>query len=764
MKKLFLLFVLFVSFQLFADSFVAMEDFPIIDSSVQDYTKYNQIVSVPNPKIKNILYPVFSFPAIVSKEDKTFSIILKSYSPITNVTVSLEKKIDKKNVVFLTLKPKNIEVVGTDIYKLTLTLPLNLPPFIFDIVVSQEGERHISFHSLYFINQANKLKFSIFADPQIEDVTSKWSSKMNFNAKKYPFESDSVVDYSMQEGIIKNAIGQMNIAGNDFVLSVGDVVFGIDYLREYNDMYSILQNLEIPFIGTPGNHDGYAKFLEEDDFTTQIEYDGLNFWKNYFGPLDYALKINGKIFIMLNTYSGTQERRASGKPMGIGSNSAPPVSNFGGFLEERQSNWVETLLSQGDVFAVSSHQTPIGLVENKNRYDKMQKYPDGKLTGAMTMEEWNFETSSYDSNINDNIKNETQTSNTGTKFSAFLANMDNPPIYFSGHTHYDRNYHFKPGDELIPNTGIRAKKDMNFVITTTAATSGEIFWGIREVRISTSNNGLETINMNYLCDSNDCQPNKTGKKQGFQSVPLGNLWVEYSWGNKQKSIYRGGDGKSESVAVKIENYLPTEEKIVLRFVLPALQTGFQFDSQDVNFTDVYLSEDKKTVLISAKTTIDAGTTKEDFFAKNFESKGTVKQFSIVKSTNNALVPEVSYDKIVEFGNPIIFKVTNADKYFHLVWEKSGKILQETSNLTFLPETYSETEMFTLKYIDKHGAFGEVSFSVKMKKPEVQDEDSLEEVNEIVNDADYKNDEEIITDNDEPQKISKNSGCSCSLMF
>jgi len=119
-----------------------------------------------------------------------------------------------------------------------------------------------------------------------------------------------------------------------------------------------------------------------------------------------------------------------------------------------------------------------------------------------------------------------------------------PIYYFTGHAHRDRVFFFQKGETIIPQANVVASKDIVFIQTTTLASSGESYWGIREVKKA------EDGNVTYQMDcspTESCLPNKSNKPEGFQSVPAGNYWVEYRWGNTGTSLFLGGDGKTPEV-------------------------------------------------------------------------------------------------------------------------------------------------------------------------------------------------------------------------
>ncbi|MCK5807716.1 metallophosphoesterase, partial [bacterium] len=571
MKRIFIL-IFFMMATLFSDSFVGMEGYLQESQVTPDYLDFYQTEVIEGGEVSTILYPTLGFPALITSENETMSVFFRCSAEPLGVTVILSKNINGKEVVFLTKEAdKTSLLAGQSVCKLEVTIPAVLPATVFNLALRLVGGvTHSSRNAVGFVNDGS-IKFFILADPQIEDLQAKNATDMNYNNKQYPGYSSSILDYSIQEGIIGVSIAQYNITPVDFIISLGDMVFGINYPKEYRDIVDFILNSEVPFFATPGNHDGYAQFNDSNNFSSDLKFDGLNYWRSFFGPVSSAFSVKGKTFIMLNTYSGTPERRASGPPIGIGDNAAVPVSNYGGFLRESEQNWVDAILKQKTVVGIFSHQLPLGLLGKDEPYTAMEKFPDNSIIGGLTHEEWNFESDAYDSDIGDSILNETMSFNTGTRLTFSLSLYEKPISYFAGHAHIDKNICFEKGDLLIPETEVKATRNICFFQTTTASTSGSYYWGIRPVTIDD-----DTVLANYLCDDNaQCRPN-SDENPGFQSIPTGNLWTSYHWA-EAKSIYRGGDGITSIVRAKVTNYLPQDTDIILRFVMPANPSGYAID-------------------------------------------------------------------------------------------------------------------------------------------------------------------------------------------
>ncbi len=763
-------FALLLSVSLHAgDSFVSLEGYPMATPLFPNYILFEQTLAVQNGRIGMVLYPAPGDPALITRDDSELSLFAACDSAALD-HIEIGKETAEGFVPFLSLTHKSFLPAGNGVTRFFFDLPYQLPHGVYTLRAVINGLPVTVPNGVGFIAE-KRIAFTLWADPQIEDLQSKKDINLNWNDHSYPGFSDDLLDYSRQQGIIAIAIAQMSAMDTDFIACLGDLVFGINHQREYEDIVQFLAKAEIPFFGVPGNHDGYAKFENENDFTTPLERDGLNYWRAFIGPTYSSFKIFGKTLMMLNTYDGTAERRASGDPIGIGDNGAAPVSNYGGFLSDPQLLWATESFAVGEVAMMFSHQLPIGMVESGFEFTPMEKYPANRIIGAFVDEEWNIETTAYDSNMLDTIFAESGTYNTGTRLlGAMLPEFPRPPIYFAGHAHRDRYYHFEAGSEVIPGTGLFAPQEIVFTQTKSAASSGEAYWGIRPIYhdIETA-----TTSFSYLCaDDADCNPDKEGEKAGFPSMPLGNFWVNYT-ASETTSLYIGGNGVSVTAQAEIVNFLPTAQTARLRFVMPAKELGYLFDSAEPVIDDAMLSADRKTMLITAKGEVAAGSTVEGFLQRQFIRNSVTA--SLAPDTVAAPVPEVEYEEWIPGNSPLEFTVTNADDYFHLIWHRDGKPVRDGAEFKEKFNPYHPKEAIELLYIAKNGAFGIKQFSVDVEEEETDDDALLSDDEEIKDESDIK-DEEAISDDDpitthdslltdtDPIIKKDNTGCGCTLLF
>ncbi len=125
---------------------------------------------------------------------------------------------------------------------------------------------------------------------------------------------------------MKRCIDEVNLLHPDFVLISGDLVYGqlypFEYSREYKKCYELIQRFDVPTFLAPGNHDGYRRIGE----------DGLEIWKEYFGPLYYSFDYGNYHFMAINSYDWLEFLRLSFFFIPL---------NWGGSIRDEQLGWIE---------------------------------------------------------------------------------------------------------------------------------------------------------------------------------------------------------------------------------------------------------------------------------------------------------------------------------------------------------------------------------------------------------------------------------------
>ncbi len=766
------------------ESMVSINRFPQNSVFFEDYQIQTQTKAILDPKINGILYPVIGFPAMVTPDEPCFSVIFRYTDQPLIEYLKVIRFDESGSTEFLNLGGDfDVEIVNSDakIGRISVC-DIFLPEAKYDIVLKTSGGSDMLSHNALFFPRyeaEDPTKFLIVADPQIEDLLSKKTDDMNFNPENYPFHADkSAFNYDQQFGITKVTFSQLNSAVTNFSIMLGDIVYGIDFQEEYSAFYEMMTELEIPMFSIPGNHDGYTRFTTVDDLTSPLEWDGLEYWARFFGPMNNAFNFRNKTYLLLNAYDGTPQRRASNQ-IALGDTGASPVANWGGYISERTRNWAEIMLEDNDVAAVFGHMTPLGQ-DGTGKYHANRAF--SKIYGIVSViddQEWNFDSSAWDSDRTDGVFNETQTANNGVSLTSFLAKKENPPIYFSGHTHHDKVFTFEKGAELIHDTGVIAPEKMEFIMTTTMATSGSgDYWGFRRVEMSD-----DETSYNYTCGRYENCSVKNGS--GMQSVPAGNLWVNYSWqhgSENRESIFAGGDGTAIKVTAEIVNYLPTEEDITLRFIMPKSEYGYKLDNEIFEIVDAVASTDQSKVIIIAKGKIAAGSELDAFYNRDFTKFTDYVTISPV-TEGEVPVPEIEYTQNASETVPASAKVLNADEFSSLIWQMKGPEDQTAvdfasgDSFTYLPNTitYGTWNVdFYLRYTTLTGASGIVSFTVVFDFPEEEDccgetdgddnQESDEDIPQEEEIPETEPDDESEEPDEDTETTEKKSSSGCSAII
>lgn len=148
-------------------------------------------------------------------------------------------------------------------------------------------------------------------------------------------------------------IHEVNLLHPDFVIISGDLVYGQlyykEYSREYPKIYEMLQRFDVPTYLCPGNHDGYRRIKE----------DGLEMWKQFFGPLHYSFDYGDFHFLSVNSFDFPARLRWT--------ISVIPL-NWGGSIQDEQLSWIhhDLLQSNAEHTFMFLHHSPLWDTRNES--------------------------------------------------------------------------------------------------------------------------------------------------------------------------------------------------------------------------------------------------------------------------------------------------------------------------------------------------------------------------------------------------------------
>jgi 3',5'-cyclic AMP phosphodiesterase CpdA len=459
-------------------------------------------------------------------------------------------------------------------------------------------------------NPADKsFNFVVLADSQLTDPSAKFSGG-DKNTEEYPKQGENDA-----ESVFIQQIQEISFLDPDFVLFLGDLVFGLDYRKEYPHILSKWWELPLASYMIPGNHDGMAlyeialregwwlealgsircaKYVVDQQVTAEAVFetlacllgdlkkilfedltqDGLDYWRRILGPTDYSFDFGPFHFVGINSYAGSPERRHA-FVLGLGfigvDFGAATVDNYGGTLTSEQLAWLENDLTQARMRKKTNilfiHHDPRGNRDQgwTRRYHANLPFPTEPL-GLRKFQEWNFDSEKWSSDPKKPLV-ETQVKNSATALLRLIAKY--VPYVFTGHLHADSDEVIDPGQELVPGLGIRVSQKTHFARVTTASSTPENsdeYWGYRWIK--TAGNSLENIIFH--------------PRLGWHSLPAGNFWI----------IGSGVPIQKEGFLYVINSRMPTEIEGSLRAYLKDVPEGYRFSAQGtrVELRDINIGE------------------------------------------------------------------------------------------------------------------------------------------------------------------------------
>jgi 3',5'-cyclic AMP phosphodiesterase CpdA len=342
----------------------------IKDGGIGNSTHY--LDTAPNigldPKVHQIIYPLFATPAI-QKKGQSFTIKIDSNGKQAG---SWSVKLKQTNHSSLTAEYElPVQKVSTGqsywknsstIYDVTVQIPDQVPEKLYDLEVSFTGNgKRITDNQPHSIKVVDQFKKD-FTFLHLTDIHV--GSPRNLGDPSDPTGTDPAL--AAEAGIwnpdpnkrwlyLQKTIKEVNLKNPDFVVLTGDLMFGQmnpqEYIYEYEEVYKVLQQLNVPVYLVPGNHDYYAQ-----DATLA---DGAKYWEQYFGPSYYSFDYGPYAhFVGVNSLDWDKFDRS-----GHGTVSVP---TWGGQIRAKQLDWVKQDLAEnaktaqpGQMRGLFAHNNPL---------------------------------------------------------------------------------------------------------------------------------------------------------------------------------------------------------------------------------------------------------------------------------------------------------------------------------------------------------------------------------------------------------------------
>jgi 3',5'-cyclic AMP phosphodiesterase CpdA len=538
-------------------------------------------------RVRAIVYPTLGLPALVGHRGELDVLVRSESSNITlpDWKVRIATRLPGAAFALEVLSAERDESLA--LTKLHVRIPARAPRETYHLTVEGRSLRDTQPNAVRITGVVSpEYRFAVLADHQLWDPSWKIHDP-DRSARDWPRRGETDENRAMA----RQQLAELALLDPDFVIHAGDLLFGLDYAREYDEAWRFMQESPVATFMVPGNHDGYATYgvqlagtplrlaaglaachhLVKPPFDwprafallqcvygdikgflfSQLRRDGLSYWRRTFGPLYYAWDHGDLHFVALNTYDGTPARRHSyalyvdALDLHLG---APAVDNFGGELGEEQLRWLADDLARarrmGKTVVVIGHHDPRGnlTVPEADRYQANRPFPTSPL-GLGPFQEWNYEGPAWSSAGNDRPGSESPTRHSGTRLLELL--VEHAAYYVDGHAHRDEHRRYAAGEEVAP--GIRARHPIEFLRVTTASSapaSPTAYWGYRLITVRGRQLAIEAYD----------------RANQLESLPGGNLWTE----------------ATSATAQWVRCGLPRPTTGLLRFRLPERPKGWRF--------------------------------------------------------------------------------------------------------------------------------------------------------------------------------------------
>ncbi|MFW6113391.1 MAG: metallophosphoesterase family protein [Actinomycetota bacterium] len=278
------------------------------------------------PKIQEIIYPTMGYPQIVTAGEEfviefdfslddpgasppssadNWEVAITSSNGYAPYTAELETAGTEEGASLRWPEDSGREVY--DVYLVTVAVPGDVPPDLYDLEVSVEVDGESVKDS-----QPNALSV-------VEEIKEDYTVLQVTDIHVYDVESmtSCMHDRKLHDAVyLRKAIDQINLIDPDFVVFSGDLIFGqrympddwppgderggsTEYEYEYLWAYQTMSELDVPCFYVIGNHDAYNDAVK----------DGFDWWTESFGPLFYSFDYGGDHYTMINTMDWSEEMR-----------------------------------------------------------------------------------------------------------------------------------------------------------------------------------------------------------------------------------------------------------------------------------------------------------------------------------------------------------------------------------------------------------------------------------------------------------------------
>lgn len=488
------------------------------------YLSQTMFANVDTKHIKNILYPVLGCPAIVKSGTQTTFLIKSPVSLGANGIYVYAYSAGDKLAKMYGLSVASITFDSQySFHKVKVNVPA-MPEDVYNlkVVIPALGVIDTQYSCLKVKSQlTNSFRYAVVTDAHFNDPRGFLNPANHNPAGNYN-------SYTIMKQMLKELKNQQI----DFVINMGDTVFGTNYGYEFNGAWNLWKDSGIAAFAVPGNHDGQASIKQRTILgVTCPKRDGLDYFRSNFGPCYYSFNYGGYHFLGVNSMDGTPDRRDGFYIV---------LMNWGGDLTPAQMQFISQ-----DLSTVSNNVVPFAHHCIAGPYTPNQTFSIWSwlfsviITWINTGELWGF----WDA---PGFNQEWNSESTAVFLKDQL--LGKTSEFILGHGHSDKE---------------ETKWGINFRQVTCCGSDSGTYWGYTLYNV---NNGAVTDK--YY----DIAANK-------RSYPTGNLLVEETSAN---------NATQSSASIKVTNYLTKQRDLFLEFYVKtfaplAVENGTIVSIENIGF-------------------------------------------------------------------------------------------------------------------------------------------------------------------------------------
>ena len=137
--------------------------------------------------------------------------------------------------------------------------------------------------------RGQRFRLAVLSDHQLWDPSYRLSGR-ELSANLYTHEAKTTAN----EAIALQGLHELRLLDPDIVLHSGDLLYGLNYPQEYDEVYRLLRRARLPMLAVPGNHDLYPSRCRDDR-------EGGPVYERLYGARSWGLEAGPALLVGLDT-------------------------------------------------------------------------------------------------------------------------------------------------------------------------------------------------------------------------------------------------------------------------------------------------------------------------------------------------------------------------------------------------------------------------------------------------------------------------------